>query len=411
MPIASRWSFSSPGQERRRRRIRLLASLCLVVICGLGFLLWLKYLHHTGADASRKSITASSAGRMPALPGPRATESSELQAAGALPSRPRSEVLDRNLHRAGFQWIFKQLGARDSELNWITAGQFSELIRELRPGVERGEARATAVFGWIAERCRLLRSAEQQVSWREFNSARLQQLGAQDQAEYRDVVARQDQWEQSFRSACESQIDQDYVDHQLVKAAATDDGATLWLLSRRSDNHIEDLRLMAQAASRGFAQARYEFARSLIMDPDARSVVPDSPSVGSLLAGAASEVPEAKAVLARCFFEGCDGAQPDYGAALETAREAAAQGYPDTMLFLGKQLPPGALSPDEVGAWRLFKATLAAQGCYGDEDTAFGLEPIAYAPSPPPSEAARRLAVSFWQRYSGATRARLGCGD
>jgi len=349
---------------------------------------------------------------MPALLGPRATESSESQAAGTLPSRPKSEGLDRNLHRAGFQWIFKQLGATDSELSWITAGQFAELIRELRPGVERGDARATAVFGWIAERCRLLPSAEQQVSWREFNSARLQQLGPQDQAEYRDVVARQDQWEQSFRSECESQIDQDYVDHQLVKAAAKGDGASLWLLSLRSDNRIEDLRLMAQAASRGFAQAQYEFARALMMDPDARKVVPDSPSVGSLLAGAASEVPEAKASLAQCLFDGCDGAQADYGAALGMAREAAAEGYPNTMLFLGTQLPPGALSPDEVGAWRLFKTTLAAQGCYGDEDAAFGLEPrAAHAPSPPASEAARRLAVSFWQRYSGATRARLGCGD
>jgi hypothetical protein len=319
-------------------------------------------------------------------------------------------VLYQNLKRAEFQWIFKRLKATDAELNWVTAGQFSELIGELRPAVERGDARPTVLFGWIAERCRLLGSAEQQTSWRQTNSARLQQLAAQDQAEYLDVVARQDQWQQSFRNVCNSQINQDYVDRKLETTAAEQDGASLWLLSRRSNNHAQDLRLMSQAASAGFAQAQYEFARSLIMDADARKVVPDSPSAVSLLTEAASEVPEAKAELAECLFNGCDGAQPDHGAAVDAAREAAAEGEPDGIIALGAQLSAGTLSPDEVSAWRLFKASLAAQGCYGDEDAAFGLEPrVASSPSPLPSEAARNLAVTFWQRYGADAMSRLGC--
>jgi hypothetical protein len=391
--------------------ISWIATALLAIACGLGFILWLIYARDTGDNTFPANTTVSSSPRAsPLLPERPANRSTDAQPAGPLPSRPPAPVLYQNLERADFQWIFKRLRATDAELNWITAGQFSELIGHLRPGVERGDARATVLFGWIAERCRLLRSAEQQASWRQINSARLQQLAAQDQAEYLDVVARQDQWEQSFRNVCKSQINQDYVDRKLEKTAAEQDGASLWLLSRRSNNHAEDLRLMSQAASAGFAQAQYEFARSLIMDADARKAVPDSPSAVSLLTEAASEVPEAKAELAQCLFNGCDGAQPDHGAALDAAREAAAEGEPDAIIALGSQLSAGMLSPDEVSAWRLFKASLAAQGCYGDEDAAFGLEPrVASAPSPLPSEVGQNLAVTFWQRYGADAKSRLGC--
>jgi hypothetical protein len=80
------------------------------------------------------------------------------------------------------------------------------------------------------------------------------------------------------------------------------------------------------------------------------------------------------------------------------------------MIALGSQLSAGTLSPDEVSAWRLFKASLAAQECYGDKDAAFGLEPrVASSPSPLPSEAARNLAVTCWQRYGAEAMSRLGC--
>ena len=167
---------------------------------------------------------------------------------------------------------------------------------------------------------------------------------------------------------------------------------------------------MADAASAGFAQAQYEFARSLIMDPDARKVIPEAPSPVTLLGKAATTAPEAKVVLAQCLFDGCDLREPDHDAALQTAREAAAAGEPDGIFFLGSRLSIGELPADEVAAWRLFKATLAAQGCYGDEDAAFGLEPGgSSAPAPIPSAAVRRLAIMFWQRYGSQAAASLGC--
>jgi hypothetical protein len=230
------------------RGISWIATALLAIACGLGFILWLIYARDTGGNTFPANTTARSSSRAsPLLPERPATRSTDAQPAGPLPSRPPAPVLYQNLKRAEFQWIFKRLKATDAELNWVTAGQFSELIGELRPGVERGDARATVLFGWIAERCRLLGSAEQQTSWRQINSARLQQLAAQDQAEYLDVVARQDQWQQSFRNACNSQINQDYVDRKLETTAAEQDGASLWLLSRRSNNHAQDLRLMSQA--------------------------------------------------------------------------------------------------------------------------------------------------------------------
>jgi hypothetical protein len=328
----------------------------------------------------------------------------------ALPPRPQPPVLHRNLERAGFQWIFRRLGATDAQLNWIADGQFSELIGDLRPGVESEDARATAVFGWLGERCRLLRRAEQQTSWRQFDSARLQALAGADLSDYREVAALEDQWERSFREACASQIDQDYVDRQLEEMATKQDGASLWLLSRRSMNYAAGVTLMSEAASTGFAQAQYEFARSLMMDPDARKVVTQAPSPVALLTEAATTVPEAKVELAQCLFEGCDLRAPDHEAALQTAREAAAAGEPDAIFFLASRLSIGTLPADEVAAWRLFKSTLAAQGCYGDEDAAFGLEPRgSSAPAPLPSAAARTLAVTFWQRYGMQAAARLGC--
>jgi hypothetical protein len=334
----------------------------------------------------------------------------EPKSPAALPRRPKAPVLHRNLERAGFQWIFRRLGATEDQLNWIADGQFSELIRELRPGVESEDARATAVFGWLAERCRLLRSAEQQSSWRELNSLKLQQLAAADLADYREVATLQDQWERSFREACESQIDQHDADRHLEEMATKQDGASLWLLSRRSNNYAGSVRLMSEAATTGFPQAQYEFARSLIMDPDARKVVPEAPSPVTLLTEAATTVPEAKVELAQCLFEGCDLRAPDHEAALQTAREAAVAGEPDAIFFLGSRLSIGELPADEVAAWRLFKSTLAAQGCYGDEDAAFGLEPPGSSdPAPLPSAAARTLAVTFWQRYGMQAAARLGC--
>src|SRR5262249_43540054 len=155
-----------------------------------------------------------------------------------------------------------------------------------------------------------------------------------DQAEYLDVAERQDRWEQSFRNACEGQIDQDYVDGRLEKTAADGDGASLWLQSRRSGSRGEDLVFMSQAASTGFAQAQYELGRSLMLDPEARRMVPDSPPAAALLSEAAAELPEARAVLAQCLSGDCDGGQPDPAAALAAAREAAAEGDPDGILLL-----------------------------------------------------------------------------
>lgn len=218
--------------------------------------------------------------QLPRRPAPPADAPAGPKSLSALPPRPQPPVLHRNLQRAGFQWIFRRLGATDAQLNWIADGQFSELLGDLRPGVESGDARETAIFGWLAERCRLLGGPEQQTSWRELNS---QQLGAADQADYREVVALQDQWEQSFREVCESQIDQDDADRHLEEMATKQDGASLWLLSRRSNNYAGSVRLMSEAASTGFAQAQYEFARSLMMYPDAPKVVTQAPSPVTLL--------------------------------------------------------------------------------------------------------------------------------
>ena len=381
----------------------------VAALVAIAYLVGLTYTHQIGGGPSAPSAKATSRPASP-LADRVVSRSAHASQSAWLPSRPSPQVLSRNLRRAEFKWIFTRLKATDAELNWVTEGRFSELIRELRPAVERSDPRATAVFGWIAESCRLLRSAEQQRSWREFNSARLQQLSAPDQTDYRDVVARQDQWERSFRSACENNVDQDYADQRLERTAVNQDGASLWLLSRRSDNHAESLRLMSQAASTGFAQAQYEFARSLIMDPDARKAVPDAPTTAALLTEAAAEVPEAKVELAECLFTGCSGAQPDYAGAVEVARAAATDGEPDGILSLGSEASAGILGPDEVAAWQLFKSTLAAQGCYGDKDGAFGMEPrSAGAPTPPPSAAARTLAATFWQRYGAPARAQLGC--
>ena len=43
---------------------------------------------------------------------------------------------------------------------------------------------------------------------------------------------------------------------------------------------------------------------------------------------------------------------------------------------MGSRLPDGTFSVDEVAAWRLFGAALSAQGCYGDEDAAFGIDAL-----------------------------------
>jgi TPR repeat protein len=336
----------------------------------------------------------------------------EAAALGDLPSRPRAPALHRNLQRAGFQWIFRRLRATDTQLNWIAAGQFSELLGDLRPRVEQGDAQATVVFGWIAERCRLLRNSEAQASWRQFNSAKLQQLTPTDRVDYQDVAALEDQWERAFRSTCASQIDQDDVDKRLEDMAAKQDGASLWLLSRRSGNYAEGLKLMSQAAEAGFAQAQYEFARDLLEARGVHQVITDAPSPSELLTEAAATVPEAKVVLAQCLLDGCDGKQPDHEAALALAREAAAEGQPDAMLLMGSRLSVGSLPPDEVSAWKLFKATLAAQGCFGDEDAAFGLEQRrASSPVPLPSSAARTLAVTFWRQYGAHAEMVLGCGS
>jgi hypothetical protein len=186
----------------------------LAFACGLGLVLWHTNNRHPRAKglSTGTEVTRAQLPRRAATP---ADGSAEPKSPSALPLRPQAAVLHRNLERAGFQWIFRRLGATDAQLNWIADGQFSELIGDLRSSVESGDAKATAVLGWLAERCRLLRGAEQQTSWRQFNSARLQPLTAADLADYRDVVTRQDQWEQSFREACASQIDQDYVDRHL----------------------------------------------------------------------------------------------------------------------------------------------------------------------------------------------------
>ncbi len=395
-----------PAPLRHPLRIGI---VLLALACGLGLVLWQTHDPHPRAEG----LSTGTEVRRPPLPrrsSAPASESVEPNPPAALPRRPQPPVLHRNLERAGFQWIFRRLGATDAQLGWIADGRFAELIRDLRPGVEGEDARATAVFGWLAERCRLLPSAEQQTSSRELNSLKLQQLATADLPEYQEVVTLQEQWEQSFREACESQIDQNFADRHLEQMATKQDGASLWLLSRRSDNYAAGLRLMSEAAAAGFAQAQYEFARALIMDPDALRVVTEAPSPVSLLREAAATVPEAKVVLAQCQFDGCDVREPDHEAALQTAREAAAAGEPDAIFFLGSRLSIGALPADEVAAWRLFKSTLAAQGCYGEEDAAFGLAPRgSSAPAPAPSAAARNLAIVYWQRYGAQAATRLGC--
>lgn len=395
------------------RRFPRSATTLAAIACTLGLLLFLTYGRralHVPHSAGRPAALGSRASELISESAANRVAVNGGQAARPLPGRPAAGVLYENLQRADIQPMFTRLGATETELRLITTGEFSALLAELRPGVERGDPRATAVFGWIGERCRLLRSAEQQSAWRQSNSARLQQLTTQDRAEYVEVAARLDAWEQGFRTACEAKVNQDEVDDRLMALASKEqDGASFWMLARREEKRTTSLGLMSAAAEAGFAQAQYEFALSLAADPQARQIAPDLPTAAALLSLAAQEVPEARAFLARCLIDGCDGAQRDPDLALEAARDAATEGQPDGVLFLGSR-SAAALPPDEVLAWRLFKDTLAAQGCYGDEDAAFGLQSDSpSAPPPPPSDAARTLAESLWQRFGKQARERLGC--
>ncbi len=373
--------------------------------------------NHAGGAIAAKSLTLPSPSNVPPA---MVAEREPSKAIGALWDRPPPEVAARRYRRAGFAWIFRQLGAEESLLDRMVDGELAVVIQELEARAEADDPKAINLLGeFAAQQCILGRK-----------EARLTEFEASQVAEARRLPPADGQWvdaalhaaitfDKQVAAVCEQSVDVDHVLAMVETQAKQGDGASLWLLSRTvrqlvtpHAQWLQRQQWLRDAAAAGFPQAQFELAWAIVGGQEgAAGSGASTVTAGELLRESAGVLSQSKATLAICEYRGCSGVTPDLPSAVTHAREAAQRGRVEAMVDIGAHLAASQVDPDEVSAWKLIGASLAQQGCAGNGFSVRDMKAAAETlGSSSVSARARTRAEQYWQRYGAQIQGYLGCG-
>jgi hypothetical protein len=197
-----------------------------------------------------------------------------------------------------------------------------------------------------------------------------------------------------------------------MASATKNDPSSLFLLSLAESDAAKKHSLLVRSLELGYPEAELILGGQLLVSSKVRQQNPELPPASALLTHASEVSAAAEGVLAQCVFQGCEDEAPDVDRAVNLARDAATKGEVEQLLSFGESLPQGQVSADELSAWRVFRQTLANQGCLGRLLGLVSDQPPQPADSSSSSSSAiNDLAVDLWKKYGAKAQANLGCGN
>ena len=394
----------------RARRLRVgIGALAATLIL---LALWAAFQHHASPTVRAPTGSAIKDQALDGRPAKAVARSTTTPKLSGLWVRPSAEVASRNHRRSGFTWILRLLGATESQLDRLTGGDASAVVKELKEKAQAGDPGAISVIGQVAFlNCRLGRTIGAYKS-RQISEA--QALSAADRDWFTSTLNDDIDFDKQLHTVCDQLIDTNEVLSWVKARADQGDGASLWLLSESGTDMKDQQQRLREASAAGFALAQYDLA--LLIDAgDAGAAGTGADKLGSqeLLNQSAKAIPASKAELAECeYFGQCEGIPVDIDAAITHAREASQDGYFSAILAIGPHLPAGQMDPDEVEAWRLLQASLLQKGCGGNIFSVRTVQSITgtlNANNITPNS--RALAERYWSDYGSQIMANLGCGS
>jgi TPR repeat protein len=281
---------------------------------------------------------------------------------------------------------------------------------ELKERASSGDPSAVNVLGFIAlQKCELGRNEEQIESWESLQVRSAESLPAADSAWFDATLKQDDAYDRRFAKACSQLIDKEQISSWVTARSSEGDGASLWLLSRASNNIYDMQQKLRKAAEAGFPQAEFELARAILGGQSGAGGSGSAPiSAVALLKQSAAQLPDAEANLAICEYSGCEGIAPDIDSSLAHARDAAQKGTIDAIVALAPHLPTGQLNPEEASAWSQVQAALQQSGCSVSSFSVKWMQASSAARASNNS-AAQSLADQIWRAYGNQMLANLGC--
>ena len=382
----------------------LLASVALILVPRVLYRSLVAHRESAGQVQSESTI--------PPSPQRTARSSSNTLSQGSSLARPPAAVASRNDRRSGFAWILRQFGASESLLDRFADEDLAPLLTELKERAAGGDPSAVNILGWVSyQRCSLGRNEEQISGYEKRQLSEAGALPADEAAWVVTVVHSWGEYDRKFASVCAQLIDSAQISAWVLGQAERGDAASRWLLSQQAGNVLAADRLLRDAATGGFPQAQFELARGILWKQKGTAASdPTALSAMTLLCEAADSLPAAEANLAVCEYRGCKGAAPDISAALTHAREAANNGNVDALLEIGPHLSAGQVSPDEVAAWTVIRASLQQRGCGVSGVSVgwmkFNSEALSTAGAFP---GALKLASQIWEDHGRQMMTSLGC--
>ncbi len=359
---------------------------------------------------STSSVAGYGAGTKPPAVPVSAVVRRELQDP-ALPSRLPPVQYHHNYAKSALTRVLRPMGASDSDLNALADGQFREVLARVTPAALAGDSVAIHVYGWVARMCGFLPSEQKDATSRKASLRHAENISTSEAAYFQGLSQVHANWKDELRDACAEDVDQDQAHQVLLAAAAENDSGSLYLLYLGESDAAKKHSLLVQSSRLGYSGAERILGGQLAVSSEFRRNNPELPPASTLLSDASAVSPAAEGILAQCIFDGCEDEVPDVDRAINLARDAATKGEIDQLLSMGESLPPGQLSADELSAWRVFKVTLANQGCDGALYSALsGQLPQPADISSLSSSSVTDLAVGLWKKYGAKAQANLGCG-
>jgi hypothetical protein len=308
--------------------------------------------------------------------------------------------------------------ADDATLAEVAAGRVAETVSALEARAAAGDNAANAALAQLKD-CSFLESAGERVAGaaqRVIGSAATVAAMPEERRKRMRLVAdvRHHHFEEGLQSCRRAQFNGPAIDQRLRDAAAAGDETSLWVMGKLREYHDERMKSLAAAAMLGHARAQYEMG--IAYRGGYTGAKRHGPKEKVWLELAAPKLPNAKEALAECYFEGCDGRQPDPDNGLRLLAEAALLGHGARVEQMRPVGAGEALPAEQRFALAEFRNRLNESGCFGVSgyvrvgfDSWETEQLMQRSLSNFVQQQVRTLADQYWRDHGASARTFLGC--
>jgi hypothetical protein len=318
----------------------------------------------------------------------------------------------------GFSSQFSGFVSDDTTLAEVAAGRVEETVSALEARAAAGDTDANAALAQLKD-CRLLESAIERAAGaaaRVIGSPAVVATMPEERRKRMRLVAdvRHHHFEEGLQSCRRARFNGPAIDQRLRAAAAAGDETSLWVMSAVPEYHDERMRSLAAAAMLGHVRAQYEMG--IAYRGGYTGAKRHGPKEKVWLELAAPKLPNAKEALAECYFEGCDGRQPDPDNGLRLLAEAALLGHGARVEQMRPVGAGEALPAEQRFALAEFRNRLNDSGCFGVSgyvrigfDSWETEQLMQRSLSNFVQQQVRTLAEQYWRDHGASARSFLGC--